>query len=68
MFPATQLQSALIEIRQNDLARAAETARDHDDDAPATCNPYSVFVVGSQMRGWLGRQLRGGRSAQCGAA
>jgi hypothetical protein len=62
MFPATYLHSALIDIRQTEIARAAGTAR--DDSAPGTCNTYSVFVVGSQMRGWIGRQLRGGRSAQ----
>jgi hypothetical protein len=62
MFPATHLQSALIEIRQNEIARAAETAR--EDSKPGTSNPYSVFAVGSQARGWIGRQLRGGRSAQ----
>jgi hypothetical protein len=62
MFPATHLHSALIGIRQTEISRAAETAR--DNSAPGTCNPYSVFVVGSQMRGWIGRQLRGGRSAQ----
>ena len=66
MFPATHLHSALTEIRQNEIARAVETAG--DDSAPASCNPYSVFVVGSRLRGWLGRQLRSGRSAQRSAA
>jgi hypothetical protein len=62
MFPATHLHSALIEIRQNEIARAVETAR--DDSAPGTSNPYSVFAVGSHVRGWIGRQLRGARSTQ----
>jgi hypothetical protein len=66
MFPATHLHSALTAIRQNEITRAAETAR--DESAPGTSNPYSVFVVGSQMRGWIGRQLRGERSAQRSAA
>jgi hypothetical protein len=66
MFPATGLQSALIEIRQNEIARAAETAR--VDSAARTPNTFSSFVVGSQARGWIGRQLRGGRRAQRSAA
>jgi hypothetical protein len=66
MFPATHLHSALIEIHQNEIARAVKTAR--DDSAPGTCNPYSVFAVGSQGREWIGRQLRGARSAQRSAA
>jgi hypothetical protein len=61
MFPATHLHSALIQIRQNDMARAVETGR--FDSVARTAHRFSGFVVGSQARGWIGRQLRSGRGA-----
>ena len=67
MLPSSHLQSQLIQTNQAHIAHAAELARRNDAPSPAR-RRLPVFVVGSPVRAWIGRQLRFGRSPQRKAA